>query len=106
MRLLRLRESIGPVCLISAREAHPVIAHLKDRGIHLDNEMALVMNGYIYTGPECLTRLALMSTRSGVFNRLNAWAFSSAVVSKALYPVLRLGRSLTLAALGLGRIQL
>src|SRR6266850_5788051 len=82
VNLLRLREAVGPVVLLNAREDHPVVRQVEEHGVVLDQEMALVMSGEIYSGGECLNRLALMSTQSGLFNRLNVALFSSPKFSK------------------------
>jgi predicted DCC family thiol-disulfide oxidoreductase YuxK len=99
VNLLRLREAAGPVVLLNAREDHPVVREVEQHGVVLDQEMALVMGNEIYSGGECINRLALMSTQSGVFNRLNAVLFSSPGFSKFAYPFLRCGRNLALKAL-------
>ena len=99
VKLLRLRESVGQIELVDARQTHPAIDYVERAGVVLNNEMALVHRGEIYSGPECINRLALLSTRSGLFNRLNALAFSSAGVSKVTYPVLRSCRNLALRLL-------
>jgi len=43
--------------------------------------------------------LSLMSTRSGILNRLNYWLFKSKTVSTYIYPVLRFFRQLLLKIL-------
>ena len=103
---LRLKRAIGPVELVNARDPHPIVAHLKSRGVDLNEEMALVLNGEIYSGPECMNRLALMSTGAGFFNAAMAKVFARPQVARALYPILRTGRNLTLRILGRKQIPL
>ena len=44
VKLLRLREAAGKVELVNAREAdHPIVLKVRDRGIVLDEEMALML---------------------------------------------------------------
>jgi predicted DCC family thiol-disulfide oxidoreductase YuxK len=100
VKLLRLREAAGPVVLVNARDDHPIVRYVEERGIVLDQEMALVMGDQIYSGGECINRLALMSTPLGIFNRLNAAIFSSPRFSRLAYPYLRCGRNLALKVLG------
>lgn len=97
---LRLKQAIGPVALVNARDDHPVVAYLKSKGVDLNQEMALVMGGEIHSGPDCMHRLALMSTGAGFFNALSARVFASRNASRILYPFLRAGRNLTLRVLG------
>ena len=54
----------------------------------------------IHSGPDCMHRLALMSTGAGFFNALSARVFASRSASRFLYPFLRAGRNLTLRVLG------
>ncbi|MBL8584496.1 MAG: hypothetical protein JNL61_20015 [Rhizobiaceae bacterium] len=67
--------------------------------------MVLKLDGAFYYGDACLNRLALLSTRSGAFNRLTAWSFSNPSLARLAYPVLRGGRNLALWLLGRGRLR-
>lgn len=49
--------------------------------------------------------LALLSTPSSTFNRVNGLIFRSPTASRILYPVLRAGRNATLRLLGRRRIR-
>jgi hypothetical protein len=104
VKLLRLRAATGRVELVNARSDHPITHEARRRGAVLDREMVLLRGDRILAGAECLTWLALMSTSSGTFNRLNAALFSWPAVARLAYPVLRVGRSLVLRALGRSRI--
>ena len=105
VKLVRLKDAAGKVILINAREDHPIVRYVREEGIVLDQEMALVMGEKIYAGSECINRLALMSTRSGLFNRVNAAVFSSPNVSRLAYPFLRCGRNIALKLLGRSQIK-
>ena len=62
--------------------------------------MVALYGGGIYFGAECVNLLALLSTPSSAFNRINSAVFRSRTLSRVLYPVLRCGRNLTLRMLG------
>jgi predicted DCC family thiol-disulfide oxidoreductase YuxK len=100
VRMLRLREAIGPVELVNARIEHPIHQLLRERNVNLDEGMALVQGDQISVGDDCIHKLALMTTSVDAFNRLNGWLFKSERFSKALYPILRTGRNVTLHILG------
>jgi predicted DCC family thiol-disulfide oxidoreductase YuxK len=104
VRLVRLRDAIGKVVLVNAREDHPVVRELKRNGYVLDSEMAFVSGGQVWSGPDCINRLALLSSRSNLFNRMNAALLSSPSASRFAYPVLRALRNASLRILGKGRI--
>jgi predicted DCC family thiol-disulfide oxidoreductase YuxK len=98
--LLRLRDAIGPVALVDAREGGPIVDEIRAAELDLDEGMVLKVDGRLYHGDECLHRLALLSTPSSLFNRVNAAVFRSATASRLLYPVLRSGRNAALRLLG------
>jgi predicted DCC family thiol-disulfide oxidoreductase YuxK len=105
VKLLRLREALGAVEIVDARSDHPIVAFLRDRKIDLDEGMALVRDGQISVGDECIHKIALMTTPSDSFNRLNAWIFRSATASRILYPILRFCRNTTLKVLGRNKLS-
>lgn len=96
----RLRQSVGPVSLQDARENGALARALWAAGYDLDNGMVLIWNDQIFYGDECVHRLALLSSGSGLFNKMNAWAFRSPGVARLVYPLMRTGRNLTLRLLG------
>ncbi len=100
VRLVRLRESLGGLTLVNARDGGPIVDQVRAEGHDLDQGMVLMMDGHTYHGDACIHRIALMSSSSGLFNRLNRLVFSSPRASRLLYPVLRTGRNATLRLLG------
>ncbi|MFN3230947.1 MAG: thiol-disulfide oxidoreductase DCC family protein [Alphaproteobacteria bacterium] len=106
VKMLRLRDAMGPVELVNARTEHPVVDMLKAEDVDLDEGMALVQDGQISHGDECMHKLALMTTPSGLLNTLNARIFSSERASRILYPFLRFGRNTALAVMGRRKLNL
>lgn len=100
VRMLRLRESAGPVRLTDARQDAAALAEARRAALDLDRGMIVRLGGRSYHGAEAMHVLALMSTRSGVFNRLMGAAFGSRRLARLLYPPLVAGRNLTLRLLG------
>ena len=105
VRHVRLREAIGPITLANAREHAALVNEVRRLGFDVDTGMVLKLDGKYYHGADCIHALALLTTPSGGFNRLNAWMFRSATASRLLYPVLRTGRNLALRLLGRARVQ-
>lgn len=105
VQLVRLRETLGPVQLIDARKGGPQVDKVRQAGLDLDEGMVLKLNGRLYHGADCINMLALLSTPSSGFNRLNAALFRSRTASRLLYPVLRAGRNAVLRLLGRGKIE-
>ena len=91
--------------IIDAREKSEVLDEITARGLDIDQGMVLKMEGQLYYGSDAMHALALISTRSGLLNRINYWIFKSKSVSSWLYPVLRLFRNLLLKMLGKTKIN-
>lgn len=104
-RVVRIRESVGALRLIDAREESEVMREITARGWDIDQGMVLKAGGQLYYGSGAIHALALISSRSGVFNRINYWIFKSKTLSAILYPVLRSCRNLLLKFLGVTKIN-
>ena len=105
VRLSRLRESVGPVTLIDARQGGAVVDAVRRAGYDLDQGMVLKYAGRLYHGADCLNMLALLSSRSSAFNRMTSTMFRNPTLARVSYPVLRSCRNLTLALLGRRRLD-
>ena len=98
-RMARIRESVGELRLINARDASAVMDEITVKGLDIDQGMVLKVENNLYYGSDAIHALSLMSSRSGIFNRINYWIFRSRNVSHVLYPVLRFFRNLLLMLL-------
>ena len=98
--LVRLRETIGDVALVNLREDHGQRAALEAQGFDLDAGMVVDIDGERTGGADAASRLAMLSTPSGPFNRLNRAFFATPALAAVGYPVLRSGRWLTLFLMG------
>ena len=105
VRHVRLREAVGAITLANAREHAALVEEVRRLGFDVDSGMVLKLDGNYYHGVDCIHALALLTTRSGWFNRVNSLVFRSATVARVLYPILRAGRNLTLRVLGRTRLQ-
>ena len=97
--LLRLRASAGEVKLVDARSGDPLVQEVIQRGFDLDEGMIVTIADRFYHGADAMRVLALLSTRSGWFNRLNYFVFRSRSLAAFLYPLLRTCRNLALRVL-------
>lgn len=104
-QIVRIRQSVGELVLIDAREHPEVLQEITAEGLDIDQGMVLKMDGLLYYGADAIHLLALLSSRSGLFNRLNYWLFSSKKISDILYPILRSCRNVLLKLLGKTKIN-
>ena len=103
-RLVRLRESLGPLALVDARKGGPLVAEVRAAGLDLDEGMVLKLDGRLHHGAEALNLIALLSSPWGGFNRINRALFRSARMARLAYPALRAGRNAALRLLGRKKI--
>lgn len=98
-QMVRIRESVGELKLVDARESSEVMDEITAAGLDIDQGMVLKMGDSLYYGADAIHMLSLIGGQSGIFNRLNYWLFRSKTVSRILYPVLRFFRNLLLKLL-------
>jgi len=104
-RMTRLKENVGDLVLQDAREPNQVMDEITALGLDIDQGMVLKVNEQLYYGSDAIHALALLSSRSGIFNRLAYWTFKSKRLSKILYPIMKGGRNLVLKILGRSKIN-
>ncbi len=105
VKFVRLQESIGQLNLVDARQGGELVDSIRKNGLDLNEGMVLKHRERLYHGSDCINILALMSTRSGLFNKLNAAIFRNATASRVIYPVLRAVRNVVLRLLGRKKIS-
>ena len=98
-QVVRIRESIGDLRIVDARENSEVMDEITSRGLDIDQGMVLKMGGQLYYGSDAMHALALIGSRSWILNRMNYWVFKSRTASAVLYPILRFFRNLLLKIL-------
>lgn len=101
---VRLRDIVGRLDYVNAREGGPIVAEAVQKGFDLNEGMLVIMDGVYHHGADAVWALGLLSSPVGAFNRLNARLFSSRTLSRFLYPALRFGRNVTIRLLGRPRL--
>lgn len=104
-QVVRIRESAGELRIVDARENSEVMKQISSQGLDIDQGMVLKMGNQFYYGSDAVHTLALIGSRSGIFNRLNYWVFKSQRISSMLYPMLRFFRNLLLKILAKTKIN-
>ena len=105
VRVVRLRRTFGAVRLVDARSNDPVVAEINAAGLDLDKGMVLKFGGELHYGADCIHRIALMSTSSGLFNQITKTIFASPRLTRWIYPFLAAIRNATLFCLGRRKIN-
>lgn len=104
-QIVNIRQSVGDLKIVDARENSDVMDEITSQGLDIDQGMVLKMGGQLYYGADAIHALALIGSRSGIFNRMNYWMFKSKTASAILYPCLKFCRNLLLKILGKTKIN-
>ena len=96
VRLLSLREAVGPVELIDARSGDPRLRAYESAGYDLNEGMLFDYNGTVYFGADAINVLATLSTPVKTFNRINGALLSKRHVARVFYPIFKFCRTITL----------
>ena len=104
-QVVQIRETVGRLKIINARDNSDVMQEITAKGLDIDQGMVLKMGDQLFYGADAIHALALISSKSGLLNRLNYWMFKSKRISAFLYPVLRACRNLLLKILGKTKIN-
>lgn len=102
---LRLRETVGEFVLVDARQGGPIVDEVRRLPHDLNDGMVVKIGDRFFVGHEALHVLALLSTDRGAFNKFNRLAFSSPLISRFTYPLMKAGRWVLLKLKGVERIR-
>ncbi len=78
---------------------------IMDTGLDIDEGMVLKFDNQIFYGSDAIHKLATLSSRKGVVNKLAYWTFRWPRVARILYPLLAACRNVLLKVLGRSRIN-
>jgi predicted DCC family thiol-disulfide oxidoreductase YuxK len=104
-RYARIRETVGELRLVDARQPGPLMDEITAAGLDIDQGMVLKFKDVVYYGADAIHMLSLLSTRSGVFNRVSFLLFGTRVGAQLLYPAGKAFRNVLLKVLGIGYIR-
>jgi len=104
-QLIRIREASGSLELIDARKPSAMMEEITVEGLDIDRGMVVKIDRNFYYGSDAIHILALLSTKSGIFNRFTYWIFRSKKITSILYPLLRDCRNIALKLMGIPLIK-
>jgi hypothetical protein len=104
--MMRLREAVGEVDLVNARDGDPRVRAVQKAGYDLDTGMVVLWQNEVFFGDAAVHLFATLSSgESGVLNRLQRAIFANARRASLVYPVLAAGRRLFLRLVGRAPIE-
>jgi predicted DCC family thiol-disulfide oxidoreductase YuxK len=100
VQMHRLHASVGTVRLVDARDHPEVVDAYARRGIDLDRDFVLKVDGAEYIGGAAMFALSSIASPSAFIRRINAWLLASKTTSRAIYAALRVSRWTLLRLMG------
>lgn len=104
-KYIRIREAGGNLHLVDARQPGELMDEITRLGLDIDQGMVLKFKDATYYGPDAIHMLTLLSTPSGIFNRINYYVFSTKFGANIAYPIGKAFRTLLLKILGIKYIE-
>lgn len=104
-KYIRIREAVGRLHLIDARQPSALMDEITAAGLDIDQGMVVKFKDVVYYGPDAIHILTMLSTPSGLFNRINYYFFSSKLGAKVFYPLGKAFRTIVLKVLGIKYIE-
>ncbi len=103
--MLKIRKSIGELVIINARISQPLILEAKKQGYNLNEGLIVKYREQFYYGEDGMCILAMFSSQSDLFNKINSKLFKSKVLLKLIYPILKFVRLCLLIIIGVKKIK-
>ncbi len=104
-RKIDVSDSAGRLVRVDAHEESEIMTEITARGLDIDEGMVLKIGDNLYHGSDAIHELALLSSKTGFFNRIAFAAFAWRPMARLLYPMMKSCRNLLLRMLGRSRIN-
>ena len=91
--------------MIDARHPSQLMDEITAAGLDIDQGMVVKFKDVVYYGADAIHILTLLSTPSGIFNRVNYYVFSTRIGAKVFYPLGKAFRTVLLKVLGIRYIE-
>ena len=105
VEFIKIKNNMGEVLLINARNDLALVEKLNIEGIKLDEGMAVMYKTNWYHGYMAMYILATLSKDITSLQKLHNMVFAYKGLASILYPILRIGRNITLFLLGREKID-
>lgn len=102
---IRIQKTVGSLHLVDARHNSALMDEITKAGLDIDQGMVLKFNDAIYYGADAIHMLTLLSSPSGIFNRINYYVFRSKFGARIFYPLCKFFRNILLKMLGIRYIE-
>jgi len=105
VKYIRIKDAVGTLHLVDARLPSDIMTEITAAGLDIDQGMVVKFKDVIYYGPDAINMLTLLSSPSGLFNRINYVIFSTKLGSDIFYPMGKAVRNIVLKLFGIKYIE-
>jgi len=98
--LMNLRNAIGTVTLVDARTGAPPVKAIVRQGYDLNEGMAVIFGDSVYYGEDAITFISSLTNSRNWAGRLLSKLLRNPDRAAVIYPIMKLGRRVTLKVLG------
>lgn len=102
---LNIKNAIGNLQLINAREPHPLVSAAYARGFDPDQGIIVIYNDQYYFGADAVHFLAMLNSSHSKLNAITASLFRVKLFVKLLYPIIKLIRRILLKIKSVNAIE-
>ncbi len=95
-KALRLKKAAGKLTTINARTDHMLVKIAIQKGYDLNEGILVKFNNRFYYSTDAIHFLAMLSSDSDWFNRINAKLFKYKFATTLIYPILKFARKILL----------
>lgn len=104
-KVIKLRQAVGNMEIINAREEHALVKEAKKQGYDLNKGIAIKYQGKSYYGKDAMHLLAMLGSEVDIINKINVFLFRSKILSAFFYPLFKFIRHYLLIIMGVIPIE-
>ena len=95
-----IKEKFGKLNLLKARSNEEVLKYVKSLNLDINEGMIVYFEDKLYYGHDAINIISILGNKKTIKNKLAVSIFKHKLISKALYPILKIGRRILLIILG------
>ncbi len=95
-----IKEKFGKLNLVKARSNEDILQYVKSLNLDINEGMLVYFKNKIYYGHDAINIISILGDKNSIKNSLAISIFKNKLISKALYPILKIGRRILLFILG------
>ncbi len=95
-----IEEKYGKLNLVKARSNEEILRYVKSLNLDINEGMIVYFRNKLYYGHDAINIISILGNKNSIKNKLAISIFKNKLISKMLYPILKIGRRIILIILG------